>query len=118
MHVPDAVSPAPKSLVLAFVLWFFLGGLGMHRFYLCRRRAWTILVLMIAGVVLSAAGFRIASPAGLGISSLTALQDLVTIARVGLLLLGVVGVWLLVDLFFIAKWVGEHNARGGLHSPR
>ena len=93
MNVPDAVSPTPKSLVLAFVLWFFLGGLGMHRFYLRRRHAWTILVLSIAGVVL-------------------------TLAGVGFLLLGVVVVWLLVDLLFIAKWVGEHNARGGLRSPR
>lgn len=33
-------------------------------------------------------------------------------------LLGVAFVWLRVDLLFIAKWVGEHNARGGLHSPR
>ena len=85
---------APKSLVLAFVLWFFLGGLGMHRFYLRRGHAWTILVLTITGVVLTLA------------------------AGVGLLILVVVGVWLLVDLLFIAKWVGEHNAHGGLHSPR
>ena len=92
MNVPDAVPPAPKSLVLALVLWFFLGGLGIHRFYLRRRHAWTILILTVAGVVL-------------------------TIAGVGLLLLGVVVVWLLVDLLFIAKWVGEHNARGSLHSP-
>lgn len=58
----------------------------MHRFYLRRGHAWTILVLTITGVVL--------------------------------LILVVVGVWLLVDLLFIAKWVGEHNAQGGLHSPR
>ena len=93
VNVPEALPPAPKSLVLAFALWLFLGGLGMHRFYLRRRHAWTILVLSIAGVVL-------------------------TIAGIGLLLLGVVGVWLLVDLLFIVKWVAEYNGRGSVHSPR
>ena len=77
--------PTPKSVVLALVLWLFLGGLGIHRFYLNRRHALTILLLTLAGVVFSAFG-------------------------IGLLLLFPVFVWLLIDLFRIPGWVREHNS--------
>ena len=78
--------PTPKSVVLALVLWLFLGGLGIHRFYLNRPHALTILLLTLAGVVFSAFG-------------------------IGLLLLFPVFVWLLIDLFRIPGWVREHNAQ-------
>ena len=73
--------PTPKSVVLALGLWLFLGGLGIHRFYLSRRHA-----LTLAGVVFSAFG-------------------------IGLLLLFPVFVWVLIDLFRIPGWVREYNAQ-------
>ncbi|NLP20268.1 MAG: TM2 domain-containing protein [Bacteroidales bacterium] len=32
--MPKSNNPKDKSLVVAIVLWFFLGLLGIHRFYL------------------------------------------------------------------------------------
>lgn len=55
----------PKSVGLAYVLWFFLGGLGIHRFYLGRTGSgvgmlllnlvgWLTVWIMIGGVFLFA----------------------------------------------------------------
>ena len=93
LNFPEALPRPPKSLAVAVLLWLFLGGLGAHRFYLRRRRAVTILILSVIGAVTALAG-------------------------VGLFLLGVVGVWLLIDLFFLARWIAEYNAHGSVHSPR
>ena len=81
-HGPHIVPLSPKSMVLAFVLWLFLGGLGVHRFYLNRRHGLTILLLALVGVVFSAFG-------------------------IGLLLLFPVFVWVLIDLFRIPGWVRQ-----------
>lgn len=75
----------PKSVGVAFALWFFLGMLGIHRFYLNRPHAKTILILTIAGAVL-------------------------TVVVVGFAILVAVAVWVLVDAFSLSKWVSEHNA--------
>src|SRR5215470_19882067 len=37
--IDDTVFLARKSGLIAYLLWFFLGGLGMHNFYLGRPRA-------------------------------------------------------------------------------
>lgn len=66
-----------RSVGLAYLLWFFFGGLGGHRFYLGRTgTAVAQLILTVLGV----------ATAWLG---------------VGFLLLVPVGIWLLVDLFLI-----------------
>lgn len=77
---------AAKSLPVAVLLWLFLGGLGAHRSYLHRRHAMTMFLLTVGGVVLSIAG-------------------------VGLFLLAAVGAWIVLDAFFLAKWVAEWNLR-------
>lgn len=78
-----------KSAGIAYVLWFFTGGFGGHRFYLGRiGSAVGQLVLTLLGwPLLFAGGF-------------------------GLLLLAPLGVWLLVDLFLIPGIISDHN--GGL----
>jgi len=82
--------PAPairgdKSMLLAYVLWFFLGSLGIHRFYLgATRSAIILLVLTILSVVLSVVG-------------------------VGPLLGLVVVIWLIVDIFLIPGMVRAAN---------
>ncbi|MSO81320.1 MAG: TM2 domain-containing protein [Alphaproteobacteria bacterium] len=82
--------PAPdvrgdKSMLLAYVLWFFLGYLGIHRFYLgATRSAIIILLLTILSIVLSVVG-------------------------VGPLLGLVVIIWLIVDIFLISGMVRAAN---------
>jgi TM2 domain-containing membrane protein YozV len=43
-----------KSAGVAYVLWFFAGGLGAHRFYLCSIASGAaMLVLSLCGVIFS-----------------------------------------------------------------
>ena len=76
---------APKSTGAAFVFWFFLGTFGAHRFYLNRPHAKTMLILNLVGwaTVLLFVGFAV---------------------------LAAVGIWAMVDVFALQKWVATHNA--------
>lgn len=74
-----------KSLVVAYLLWFFLGSLGGHRFYAGKTgSAIGMLILFILGFVLSAVG-------------------------VGAFLLAVLGIWVIVDAFLIPGWIRKKN---------
>ncbi|WP_290588214.1 TM2 domain-containing protein [Alicyclobacillus sp.] len=67
-----------RSVALAYVLWFFLGYLGIHRMYCGRVSSG---VLMLACTVIGCLTFPI---------------------FVGHVLLFIVGVWWLIDLFLTA----------------
>ncbi|MBX6351778.1 MAG: TM2 domain-containing protein [Thermoflavifilum sp.] len=67
-----------RSVAVAYVLWFFLGYLGVHRMY-CGRVGSGILMLV-----------------------LTVIGGLLFPWMLGHLLLFVVGIWWLVDLFLTA----------------
>ncbi|MCI0183058.1 TM2 domain-containing protein [Sulfoacidibacillus ferrooxidans] len=67
----------PKSMILAYILWFFLGSLGVHRFYLGRVKS------------------------GLAILLLTLLGSATMGIIIGYIFLGMVGIWLFIDLFLI-----------------
>ena len=41
-----------KSTVVAYLLWFFLGGLGIHRFYLGRPISGIFYLLTVGGFVI------------------------------------------------------------------
>lgn len=69
-----------KSLGVAILLWWFLGLFGAHRFYLEREHAKTMLVIGVGGLVLSVVG-------------------------VGLVALAAVGIWWMIDVFSLSKWV-------------
>ena len=74
-----------KSAGVAYLLWFFLGMLGAHRFYLGRGGSGAAqLILTIIGL-------------------------LTVVVFVGALILGGVGLWVLIDLFLIGSWVKIHN---------
>lgn len=72
---------APKSAGVAVALCLFGGCLGLHRFYLNRSHAITMLILSVCGV------------ATFGITWFVSL------------------VWAVIDLFQISGWATEHNAQ-------
>lgn len=74
-----------KSTGVAFLLWFFTGGLGGHRFYLGKTGS------AVGQLVLSVLGWA------------------TVWFVVGLLFLIPLGIWLLVDLFLISGMVESHN---------
>jgi TM2 domain-containing membrane protein YozV len=76
-----------KSVLITYLLWFFLGWLGVHRFYLGRITS----ALAIAALGLIGGGL--------------------TIIGVGYLLLGLAAVWLFLDIFLIPGMVSDYNAR-------
>jgi TM2 domain-containing membrane protein YozV len=76
-----------KSVGVAYLLWFFLGWLGVHRFYAKRTGSGAaILVLTIVGWITVLLG-------------------------VGLILFVVVGVWLFVDIFLIPGIIATYNSQ-------
>ena len=84
---PGMVLLKPKSTGMALVLWLCFGGLGIHRFYLKRPHAKTMLILTLVGLAFSA-------------------------VIIGIPILFAIAIWVLIDLFFIAKWVAEYNSGG------
>jgi TM2 domain-containing membrane protein YozV len=80
----------PKSMFLAYVLWLFLGMLGLHRIYLDR---------VNSGVTQLALG-------AIGWATVWFIIGIVPLA----FLVG----WLLVDLFLIPGMVREANQRRGI----
>ncbi|WP_341666795.1 TM2 domain-containing protein [Alcaligenes sp. SDU_A2] len=74
-----------KSVGVAYLLWFFLGSLGGHRFY--------------AGKTGSA----------VALLATTILGSLLTVVGVGLFLLGIVVLWVLIDAFLIPGWIRSTN---------
>lgn len=75
-----------KSMVVAYLLWFFLGGFGGHRFYAGKTGSGVAqLVLLIGGFVLA-------------------------FVVVGYFLLIALGIWVLVDAFLIPGWIRNQNS--------
>ena len=112
---PYAYGPQPvvyqsdKSKVVAAVLAWFLGGIGVHDFYLGQNRfGYYHLSAAIGGVVLYLCG---AAVAALGISlELTALTVLgVLVGAVGLMTLAANQIWQIVE--FILILVGKPGGR-------
>lgn len=85
MLIEQRVSNDAKSVGVSYLLWFFLGSLGAHRFYLGRTGTGVlILALTIVGILTSFIG-------------------------VGLALLLVMGIWVLVDAFLIPGMVARNK---------
>lgn len=76
-----------KSVGVAYLLWFFLGGFGAHRFYLGQTgTALAMLILFVLGW-------------------------LTIVVFVGTILLIAVGIWMIVDAFLIPGLVRDQNSR-------
>lgn len=80
-----AFEASKKSTGVAYLLWFFLGGFGAHRFYLGR-----------AG-------------SAVGILLLWLLGWATVLVGVGVFFLVIAGLWVLIDAFLIPGWVKTHN---------
>ena len=76
-----------KSAGIAYVLWFFLGLLGAHRFYLSRRGT------------------------GAAILILTIVSILLMVVVIGGLLLVIPAIWVFVDAFLIPGMARAYNNR-------
>ncbi len=77
------VNENPKTTMVAYLLWFFLGPWGAHRFYMGRKGSgFGMLGLMIGSIVLTA----------------------VAVGLIGFL---AVFVWWVVDAFLLHKWLKE-----------
>ncbi len=76
-----------RSAVVAYILWFFLGTLGAHRFYLARYMSGTVLLLL---------------------SLISLPLSLILIGHFGF---GIVGIWLFIDLFLIPGMTSDYNNR-------
>lgn len=74
-----------KSALVAYVLWFFLGWLGIHRFYLGQTMSGVVMLL---------------------ITALSWVLSLIFIGHLGFLL---VGIWLFVDIFLIPGMTRRYN---------
>ena len=86
MLIEQRVTNEAKSTGAAYLLWFFLGGIGGHRFYLGRAGSGILmLILFVVGFV--------TLPIGIG----------------GIVLV-VLGVWALVDAFLIPGMIQHHKA--------
>ena len=74
-----------KSTLIAYLLWFFLGWLGAHRFYLGYVTSGLILLaLWVVGTVLS-------------------------VIYIGFIILALPAIWWVVDLFLIPGLARERN---------
>jgi TM2 domain-containing membrane protein YozV len=76
-----------NSTLVAYLLWFFLGGFGGHRFYNGRTgSAVAQLLLTIFGILL------------------------LFVFGLGLLILIPLWIWILVDAFLIPGWIRSQNS--------
>jgi TM2 domain-containing membrane protein YozV len=80
-----------KSVVLAYLFWFFLGALGVHRFYMRRIKSGIAMVVLVL------------------ISPLLVLFLFPFIGGGGFMVWVVLGIWVIVDAFLIPGWVRAHN---------
>lgn len=76
-----------KSLLVAYLLWWFLGFVGAHRFYLGRTGSAVLMLL------------------------LSAVSWVLTFVLVGFLGLALIGLWWLIDALLIPGMVRSDNLR-------
>lgn len=86
MLVEQRLSNEKKSTGVAYLLWFFVGWLGVHRFYLGK------------------------TGSGVAILLLTLIGWFTIAFLIGFAFLLVVGIWLLVDLFLIPGMIESDQA--------
>ena len=113
----DTFEGKQRSVIAAYVLWFFLGRFGAHRFYLgYKRSALIMLGLSLAGMVLvaiAAWGSGKVSNAEFG-NAVTAvlLAPNTLLGWIGDLLVWGMTIWWLIDAVFTYVMVRRRNNQG------
>lgn len=107
-----------RSTAVAYLLWFFLGLVGAHRFYAGETRSAVAMLLMqllgglsmVAGVLRSGTMMTMDGP-GIGSVYATLAPDSETDLLIGLgsLLMGLVWFWWIIDLFLVPTLVRRYN---------
>jgi TM2 domain-containing membrane protein YozV len=88
-----------KSILISYLLWFFFGGLGGHRYYNGRIGSGLAqLALLVLGLLAELVGI-----------ATIAMQNNFVASVGGALLLLIAGLWFLIDAFLIPGWVRGHN---------
>lgn len=91
MLINSEIQAKGKNTLVAYVLWFFLGSIGVHRFYLGETTTGVIMLV------------------------LNILGWLTFIIGIGFLFWAAVGIWVIVDIFLIPGMVQkDHNRIEGL----
>lgn len=85
-----SVTQEGKNMILAYVLWWFLGWAGVHRFYLGKTQS------------------------GLAQLALSVIGGATAILLIGYVFLGIWGIWWMMDAYFVQKYVHEANHAAGL----
>lgn len=86
--IEQRITNSGKSIVAAYLLWFFFGGLGAHRFYLDKPdSAAMMLILAVGGFVTVLFNF------------------------VGFVALAIVYIWCFVDIFLIPGLIQEQKEK-------
>jgi TM2 domain-containing membrane protein YozV len=78
---------AKKSVLVAYLFWFFIGYFGAHRFYLGRVGSGIVMLVIFL------------------------LSMLLTVVAIGFLGLLLIGLWWLVDAFLIPGMTARRNSR-------
>lgn len=118
--------PRKKSMLIAFLLWFFLGFLAAHKIYLGKVREALRLILLyffvpllsvVASILVLKSLGMLNFPKDLGPATLPALlQDpaFIAMASAAFIVLAVIWVW---DLTVLIREVREHNERAAAALP-
>ncbi len=110
-----AEKKAPKQKAIAFVLAISLGFFGAHRFYLGRRESAAEMLYLSLGLIVSAlladfwlSSVEISSEVSVGIARIidNLLRVLINVVFLGF---GLLGLWVVLDLFSIPRFVREYN---------
>lgn len=83
LYIEQRIANERKSTLVAYLLWFFLGFFGVHRFYLGR---WVSGLLMLV---------------------LFGIGSALTFIGVGYVLIGAVALWWLIDALLIPAMIAE-----------
>lgn len=49
----ERIKVQQQNVILAYILWWFLGVFGAHRFYTGQSKGWLYIVLLIVGIITS-----------------------------------------------------------------
>jgi|SRR5690625_857747 len=85
MLVNSEIQAKGKNTLVAYLLWFFLGSLGIHRFYLGETNT------------------------GIAIIVLNVLGWLTFLFVIGFFFWAAIGIWLVVDLFLIPGLIQKNH---------